>query len=169
MIVALGLAPFSFSEIRAKWPAISPHLGMIAAVGPPKGMLLESDQLGPITQRIDDESKSRRGLPAARIVKVIARKRRTPVGQNAQKSSVCDMRLHLILGHIGKTDPGERSVKTQHDVVEDKLAFDPHLHLASALFELPHVNSAPRGQADIDAVVTRKILRRLRRWPVCEI
>src|SRR5258708_19732414 len=33
MIVALGLAPFSVREIRAKWPAISPRLGMVAAAG----------------------------------------------------------------------------------------------------------------------------------------
>jgi drug/metabolite transporter (DMT)-like permease len=33
MMVALGLAPFSVREIRAKWPAISPRLGMIAAAG----------------------------------------------------------------------------------------------------------------------------------------
>lgn len=31
MIVALGLAPFSVREIRAKWPAISPRLGRVAA------------------------------------------------------------------------------------------------------------------------------------------
>ncbi len=33
MIVALGLAPFSVREIRAKWPAISPRLEMVAAAG----------------------------------------------------------------------------------------------------------------------------------------
>jgi drug/metabolite transporter (DMT)-like permease len=33
MIIALGLAPFSVREIRAKWPAISPRLGMVAAAG----------------------------------------------------------------------------------------------------------------------------------------
>ena len=33
MIVALGLAPFSAREITAKWPAISPRLGMVAAAG----------------------------------------------------------------------------------------------------------------------------------------
>src|SRR5216684_7410187 len=33
MIVAFGLAPFAGREIRAKWPAISPRLGMVAAAG----------------------------------------------------------------------------------------------------------------------------------------
>jgi drug/metabolite transporter (DMT)-like permease len=33
MIVALGLAPFSVREIRAKWPAISPRLAMVATAG----------------------------------------------------------------------------------------------------------------------------------------
>jgi drug/metabolite transporter (DMT)-like permease len=33
MIVALGLAPFSVREIKAKWPAISSRLGMVAAAG----------------------------------------------------------------------------------------------------------------------------------------
>jgi hypothetical protein len=33
MIVALGLAPFSVREIRAKWPAISSRLAMVAAAG----------------------------------------------------------------------------------------------------------------------------------------
>src|SRR5882757_8688422 len=33
MIVALGLAPFCVREIRAKRPAISPRLGMVAAAG----------------------------------------------------------------------------------------------------------------------------------------
>src|SRR3954447_2732071 len=33
MIVALALAPFAVREIRAKWPAISPRLGMAAATG----------------------------------------------------------------------------------------------------------------------------------------
>src|SRR3977135_1578879 len=33
MIVALGLAPFSVREIRAKWPAISPRLPMVAVAG----------------------------------------------------------------------------------------------------------------------------------------
>ena len=32
-IVALGLAPVAIGEIRAKWPAISPRLGMVAAAG----------------------------------------------------------------------------------------------------------------------------------------
>jgi len=33
IIVAIGLAPFSVREIRAKWPAISSRLGTIAAAG----------------------------------------------------------------------------------------------------------------------------------------
>jgi len=32
-IVALGLAPFALGEIKAKWPAISSRLGMVAAAG----------------------------------------------------------------------------------------------------------------------------------------
>jgi drug/metabolite transporter (DMT)-like permease len=33
MMVALGLAPFAVHEIRTKWPAISPRIGMVAAAG----------------------------------------------------------------------------------------------------------------------------------------
>jgi drug/metabolite transporter (DMT)-like permease len=33
LMVALGLAPFAVREIAAKWPAISPRLGMVAATG----------------------------------------------------------------------------------------------------------------------------------------
>jgi drug/metabolite transporter (DMT)-like permease len=33
MMVAFGLAPFAVHEIRAKWPVISPRLGMVAAAG----------------------------------------------------------------------------------------------------------------------------------------
>jgi drug/metabolite transporter (DMT)-like permease len=33
MFVAFGLAPFAVREIRAKWPAISPRIGMVAAAG----------------------------------------------------------------------------------------------------------------------------------------
>src|SRR5260370_29533572 len=33
MFVAFGLAPFAVREIRAKWRAISPRIGMVAAAG----------------------------------------------------------------------------------------------------------------------------------------
>jgi hypothetical protein len=53
--------------------------------------------------------------------------------------------------------------------VEEQLAFHPNLEFARALFELPGVQSAMGGQAEIDAIVLDQFRRLLRLGPVSEI
>src|SRR3954469_13636672 len=50
-----------------------------------------------VAQRIGQQGEGRRGLPAARGVEMVARKRRTPVGEHPDEPSTGKVRLHVIL------------------------------------------------------------------------
>jgi hypothetical protein len=61
-----------------------------------------SRSLASIAQRLDDEAERRRGLPAARIKEVVARKWKAPILQYALKTAFGDMRLRHALRQVGK-------------------------------------------------------------------
>ena len=118
---------------------------------------------------IDQHRKGRRGLAAARVIELVARKRRAPILEHPEQSSVGNIRRHLVFRHVGEAHSGQCRVQPQRHVVEHQLPVDAHFQFASALFEFPGVDSAVGRQADIDAVVRREILRLLRCWLALEI
>ena len=61
----------------------------------------------PVAQRIDEQGEGRRGLPAARVVEVVARKGRAPVGQHPDEPPLGKMRLHLVLRQVRQAEPGQ--------------------------------------------------------------
>ncbi len=125
--------------------------------------------LAPVAQGVDQQGEGRRGLASAGIVEVIARKRRAPIFQHPLEAALGEMRLRQILRHIGEAESGERRIEHLGSAVEDELAFDAHLELAAILLELPGVEPAMGGQAQIDAAVTDQVLRPLRLRPLAEI
>ena len=70
------------------------------------------------------------------------------------------MGLRQVLRHIGQAESGQRRMKHLGRFVEDELAVDAHSQFAVPFFELPGVEPAMGGQAQIDAVVTEQFLRR---------
>jgi hypothetical protein len=68
-----------------------------------------------------------------------------------------DVGLHLILGQVGKTEPGQGGIQSQSDIVERQLAFDADVDLAPVLLEFLDVEPAielaftqPGSRADVD-------------------
>jgi hypothetical protein len=51
----------------------------------------------PISQRFDEQSEGRRLLAAARVVKMIARKRLTPISQRPDEPTIVEFGVHLVL------------------------------------------------------------------------
>src|SRR3954462_5543884 len=96
-------------------------------------------QLTPITQRIDQQGKSRRRLTTAWIVEVITGKRRAPVLKHALQATLSEMRLRHILGNIGQPESGQRRIEHLRRAVEDELAFNAHLQFVVTFFDLPCV------------------------------
>lgn len=59
----------------------------------------------PIPQRLHQQSEGRRGLPPARVIEVVARKRRAPIVEHLDQLALGELRAHPILGHIGYPSP----------------------------------------------------------------
>ena len=79
------------------------------------------------------------------------------------------MSLHLVLGQVGETEPGQNRVHPQRDGVEHQLAVDPDPQRASALLELPGVDPAIGRQSHIDAAMGHEVLRPRGLGVSCEI
>jgi hypothetical protein len=70
------------------------------------------------------------------------------------------MGLRQVVRDVGEAESGQRRIEHLRGAVEDELAFHAHFQFAGALFEFPGVQTATRGQAQIDAVVPDQVLRR---------
>ena len=125
-------------------------------------VLVDHSRAFPIPKNIHQQRKGRGGLPPARIVEVVARIVRAPIRQHSLEAALGKIWLRHILRHVGHAEPAQRRIEHLEGAVEDELAFDVNPHLAAVLLELPGVQSAPRGQTQIDAIVTNQVLRPLR-------
>ena len=94
---------------------------------------------------------------------MVAGEGRTPVGKNANKFSLGDVRLYMSFGEVGESEPLNCSFQKEPCAIEHKLPLDPDVDLSAILFELPHVEAATVGrQAKVEAVVAGQVLRRFR-------
>src|SRR4051812_36017984 len=106
-----------------------------------------------VPQRFDQQGESGCRVAAARVVEVVAREGRAPVGQHPDESPVGDVRLHLVLGQVGQAEPGQGSVEDQGGGVEHELAVDLHPELTPAVLKLPGIDGVAGRQAEADAGV----------------
>jgi hypothetical protein len=67
-----------------------------------------------------------------------------------------------VLRQVRQAEPGQSRVQSQREIGDDQLAFDSHFQFAPALLEFRGEEPAVGGQAQIDAVMVRKVLRPLR-------
>jgi hypothetical protein len=76
---------------------------------------------------------------------------------------------HLFFGQIG--EPKSRSCRRENEASrsERELTIEPHIHFSAGFFELPGIKAAMRRQAQIDTIVSREVVRRLRRFSLCEV
>src|SRR3954467_5761915 len=79
-------------------------------------------RLVPVSQSVDQETKSKRVLAAARIIKVIAGKRRTPLSQHSYQCAGGEVILNLIDWKRRKAMAGAYSLADQAGRVEGELA-----------------------------------------------
>src|SRR5437899_8028396 len=75
--------------------------------------------LSPNAKGIDEQGKCRRWLPAARIVQVISRKRRTPVRQDPNKLTIREIRLHVTFRQVSQAEAFQGRVKQRASAIED--------------------------------------------------
>ena len=120
-------------------------------------------------QRVDEQGERGRRLPATRVVEVVAREWRTPVGEHARESTFRHVRLHHVVHEARQPEASPRRVEHRIDAVENELTVDAHSQLAPTLLELPGVEATRARLAEIDAVVVDEILRRLRLGPRREV
>jgi hypothetical protein len=119
-----------------------------------------ADSLGTVSKGIHQQRKRRRWLATARIIKMIAGKRWTPVGKNADKSALGDVPPNMSFREVRKAKTFERSFQEEARAIEHKLPLDTNVELSPVLFELPRVEAATVSrQAKIEAVVVRQVLR----------
>jgi hypothetical protein len=111
-----------------------------------------------IAQRIDKQCKGRRGLPPARVVEMIPRKRRTPIFEHALETSLGDMGLNQILRQIGEAESAQCRSEDRGERIENELAIDAYLQLLMASFELPGIQPTIGRQAQVDAGMTDQVL-----------
>ena len=73
---------------------------------------------------------------------MIAGKGRTPVGKNADKFSLRDVRLYMSLGEVGQPETLECTLEEKARAVEHKLSLDTDVEVSTILLELPSVQAA---------------------------
>ena len=116
-------------------------------------------RLSPISQCIDQDCESRRSLPSARIVQVITREGRAPIGQHPGQPALGYIWLHVTFRQISKTEAIECGAQERPRPVEDQLTIHPDVENAAILFELPGVEAAMGWQSKVQAIMIREVLR----------
>ncbi len=76
-----------------------------------------------------------------------------------------DTRLYIglcqVFRYVGETQSCDGCIQHWCRAIEDQLPFDADFQFAAALLELPDIQPAVRGQAQIDTAVSCEILRSL--------
>lgn len=94
---------------------------------------------------------------------MVTRERRTPIRQYTDKTAVGELFCHLVLHNEAKPKSGFSRAHDHGDVVEGERAVDTYPQLARVLLQFPGVETTRRQQAQVDALVTGKVLWRARR------
>ncbi len=76
---------------------------------------------------------------------MVAGKRRTPIGENADEPSRRDKRPHLIFGDVGEAEARKRCFHPQAQAGDHQRPIDTHLELAAVAFELPGIEFRRRS------------------------
>lgn len=84
---------------------------------------------------------------------------RGPALKHSLEPASLNVRKGDFLRHIGNTASCKYGIEHMEDIVEDKLAVNAHLDLATFLLELPHIKRARGWEAVIDTVMLREVLR----------
>src|SRR5580704_2279884 len=93
----------------------------------------------PESERVDQQDERGRQLPAARVVEVVARERRTPVAKYAREATLGEVGLHHVIEQAREPEASPRRVEDLVHAVEHELTVDPHAQLTPPLRELPSV------------------------------
>src|SRR5215207_10583681 len=94
---------------------------------------------------------------------------RGPILEHLAQAPFRDVLLNEVLGHVGDAVAGNRRFDLSVRGVEGQLPVDTNAKLLPPLLELPGVEPARRGLADVDAFVRDQFLRALRRGMCREI
>ena len=111
----------------------------------PGGHTIFSNELSSVTQRIHEHAESRGSLSPARIIEVITRKLRTPVGEHAHEPPFRDVCPYLILGQIRQAATRQGRLEPQGEIVERQLTFDVDFHFTTVLPCARRARSARRS------------------------
>src|SRR5262249_9732304 len=87
---------------------------------------------------------------------------RAPVGENALKTPLRDVRFDHSFWHVGQPKTRDGAVQQLRSAVAGELTLDTHLELAITLLEFPGIEAAVCRQPQIDAVVEDEVLWLLR-------
>src|SRR5580692_8314724 len=87
----------------------------------------------PEPEFVDQQDERRRQLPAARVVEVVARERRTPVAKYARETTLIDVGLHHVVQQARQPEARPRRAEDLVHAVEHELAVDPHAQLTASL------------------------------------
>jgi hypothetical protein len=68
-----------------------------------------------------------------------------------------DVLHQLVLRQERKAKPRQRCVNLRRRGVEDQRTIHAHVHLAAAFFEVPHIQSARRWHALVNALVRGQV------------
>src|SRR3954447_10716383 len=92
-------------------------------------------------QRVDKQRERWRVVPAARVIKVVARERRRPTFKDPGQSAGSNIRLQIIVRQISDAEAVERGFAQERNVVDDELAFDADIQGAIPLLKFPRIES----------------------------
>src|SRR5690242_18580083 len=116
-----------------------------------------------VTKSLEQGRECRGGLPAARLIKMIAGEGRAPVFLGTDQCASAALLRHIILGKQYPPESDPRPAYYQLRLVGRELHVDPHLRFGPRLFQLPVIEAAGSRQAKYYADVLRQILWRPRR------
>ena len=97
--------------------------------------------VGAVPQGVDNRLEGRRGRAPAWVVQIIAVPKGAPRIEHPLQPAAPDVRRGCFFRHVTKSPTRQSSVKNVEDVIEDELAVDPLLDLASVFFKLPLRNA----------------------------
>lgn len=106
-----------------------------------------------VSQRRDHERERRRRLTTARILEVIAGKRRRPVGENANEPTFLNIHINQVFRQMRKPETCKRGLTHECDGIECHLPSNADFEFSAALPKIPDIETAVRGEAQVDAGV----------------
>jgi hypothetical protein len=88
------------------------------------------------------EGESRGLLALARVIEVIAGERRAPILQHAFQPPIGERGRDKVFRQEGQSEAADGGVNDKSRLIEDELAFHPHVERPAILLEFPDIESA---------------------------